>query len=140
MKKQSKWLNHFLIFIAIVIADRITKYFLYDGCLGMFCIKKALNSGASFGILNGIIPLFIITAAIVLVLIAVFYKKVDEKTKLALALIAAGTFSNMIDRMAFNGVIDLFSIFNSSAFNIADISNVAGGILLLISIFKPKKA
>jgi len=96
--------------------------------------------GAAFGILKGYTSLFIIVAILVLVAIQLIliYKKISLKTKLALTLIAAGTLSNLLDRVLYNHVIDVFSILNSPSFNIADLSNVVGAIMLLSVLLKKK--
>jgi len=133
MKKEG--MKNILILAGIFILDRITKYVLFDKCLGIFCIRTEFNTGASFGILPGLIPLFIVAASMILVLMGYFYNKVDSRTKLAFVFIAAGTLGNLIDRVFLGGVIDLFAIWRSSSFNIADISNLIGGIILIFIIF-----
>jgi len=129
MKKEG--MRDLSLIIGIIIIDRILKMFLIDGCFNVFCIRAVLNRGASFGILEGMTPLLIVVSMIVLVLMGHYYKRTSPKIKLALTFIAAGTLSNLIDRVMYGGVIDLFSIFNSSSFNLADISNLVGGIMLL---------
>ena len=139
MKKES--LANIMILFGIVSADRIAKYYLNDGCLGVFCIKKAFNTGASFGIFLGLTPLFIAAAIAVLALMAFYYRKVGKTLRLSFAFIGAGTLGNLIDRIFLGGVIDLFSILHSSSFNIADLSNLVGGIILIYALFgKRKKA
>ena len=138
MMKKESFIN-LMILLGILALDRLAKYVLVDSCFGIFCIKTAFNNGASFGILPGTTPFLIVVASFVLVLMAYFYSKVDGKTKLAFTLIGAGTLGNLADRIFFGGVIDLFSILNSSSFNVADMSNLAGGIILLYVIFGSKK-
>ena len=137
MKKES--IRNLLILIGIFLLDRLTKYILFDKCLGIFCIRTEFNTGASFGIFPGFVPLFIIVASMVLILMGYFYNKVDSRTKLAFVLIGAGTLGNLIDRIFLGGVIDLFAVWRSSSFNLADLSNLAGGILLLYIIFSNDK-
>jgi|GEM_PF-7070767 len=138
--QKRKYPIYFLILIAIFLIDRLTKTFFQDSCFGFICIKKAINMGAAFGILKGYTSLFIIVAILVLVAIQLIliYKKISLKTKLALTLIAAGTLSNLLDRVLYNHVIDVFSILNSPSFNIADLSNVVGAIMLLSVLLKKK--
>lgn len=128
--------DEYLILIAslIVFIDRILKIYLKDGCISEFCIKRALNSGAAFGIFPGAVNFFIIVSIIVLVLIAYFWK--IKKIRFSLTLIAAGTIGNLIDRLFYGHVIDLFSLFGSSSFNLSDVSNVLGALFLVIFIFK----
>ena len=135
MKKLEKFI---LLFAIILFIDRITKSFLSESCLSIFCIKKALNPGAAFGIFPYPATLILISAA-VLIAIAYFWK--IQKIRLALTLVAAGTAGNLLDRILYGKVIDIFSIANSSSFNISDISNLVGALLLIIYIVgKPSKS
>ena len=133
MKKES--VVHILLFLGIVALDFITKYTLVERCIWKFCIDRAFNTGASFGILDGMTSLFIVVAAMVLVIMACFYGKANAKIKLAFVFIGAGTLGNLINRAYLGGVVDLFRIWNSSSFNVADISNIIGGIILLSIVF-----
>jgi signal peptidase II len=126
-----------LIFSAVLFLDRIFKSYLNDSCISIFCIKRATNYGAAFGMLPGQTEIFIIVSAIVIGLIIYFWK--TEKIRLALTFIAAGTIGNLIDRIAYGKIVDIFSIAGSSSFNLADISNLAGAILLVIFILKQEK-
>lgn len=128
----------FLFFTVILFADRMLKTFLNDGCFWNFCIKKTMNAGAAFGILPGMTWFFVAIAAVVLISIMLFMNEFNKTGKIALMFIAAGTAANMIDRIFFGHVIDLFSVFKSSSFNLADISNVIGAILLVISLVRKK--
>jgi len=147
MKKNSKkkakssefsYENLFLLFAVIVFIDRIAKIFLNDGCISSLCIKKVVNYGAAFGIMQGMTWIFIAVAIAVLIIIFLFINDMSKAGKIAFAFIGAGTAANLIDRIFFSHVIDIFSIFGSSSFNLADISNCIGGILLIISLFKKK--
>ena len=133
MKKEN--LKYLGLFLGIVILDIVTKYTLAEGCVWKFCVSRAFNTGASFGIFDGMTSLFIIVAAMVLVLMAYFYDRVSSRVKLAFVFIGAGTFGNLINRIFLGGVLDLFRIWNSSSFNLADISNLVGGIILLFVVF-----
>jgi signal peptidase II len=138
-KEEDKYYEYlFLIFATIVFVDRLAKTFLQDGCFLNFCVKKVMNAGAAFGILDGMTWLFIAVAAMVLILILLFINEMNETGRYALVLIAAGTMANLIDRIFFSQVIDIFSLFGSSSFNLADLSNTVGGILLIISLLRNK--
>jgi len=133
MKKEG--IIHILAVLGIVFLDLFTKYTLNEGCFGMLCISRAFNTGASFGILEGMTSLFIIVASMVLVLMAYFYKNMTLKVKWAFVFIGAGTIGNLINRIMLGGVLDVFRIWESSSFNLADISNLIGGIILLFVVF-----
>ena len=124
-----------LIFLGILALDIFTKRAFSEGCVWIFCIDGAFNTGASFGIFDGMTSLFIIAAAMVLVLMACFYKKVSTRIRLAFVFIGAGTLGNLINRVYLGGVIDIFRIWNSSSFNVADVSNLIGGMILLFVVF-----
>lgn len=126
---------HALIFLGIIALDLITKYSLREGCAWVFCVSRAFNTGASFGILDGMTSLFIVVATMVLVVMVYLYGKSNSKIKLAFVFIGAGTLGNLINRVFLGGVLDLFRIWNSSSFNIADVSNLIGGVILLFIVF-----
>jgi len=136
-KKEDHYYEYlFLMFATIVFLDRIFKTFLGDGCYFVFCATKVMNSGAAFGILPGMTWFFIAVAAIILLSILLFINEFKGNGKIALVLIAAGTAANLIDRLFFSSVIDIFSVYGSSAFNLADLSNCVGGIVLIIGLIK----
>jgi len=128
----------FLLFAILVFCDRILKTFVYDSCFSVFCIKRALNTGAAFGILPGMNWFFIAVAVLIIGAIILFIGEFRGISKLGLIFVAAGTAANMIDRIFFSSVIDLFSVFGSASFNFADICNLAGAIMLVIGILKEK--
>jgi len=105
-----------LIFF-IIFLDRMTKLLM-----GI----KAKNYGAAFGI-----------ALILVMAIGYYIKKANSKIlRLDFSFILAGTIGNLIDRAYYGYVIDVIKIpfFNFPAFNIADLSNVFGALLLVIFI------
>ena len=131
---KKKFDHLFLIILAAIIiaADRLTK---------LLAKNAEMNTGAAFGILPGFNWLFIIIAFAILALFLFFYKKSSKLVQLALILILAGTISNTLDRILFGHVIDFIRIpfiQNSSAFNLADISNITGALILLVSLIKKK--
>lgn len=130
MKIKSEYL--LLIFASVIFLDRMFKNYLQDSCFSVFCIKRATNTGAAFGIFPGQLWLFILVSAIVFVMVILFWK--TEKIRLALALIAAGTLGNLVDRLNYGRIIDVFSVAGSSSFNLADLANLAGAVLLVIFI------
>jgi len=138
IKEEDYYEYLFLLFAVIIFIDRIGKTFLQDGCFLSFCIKRAMNSGAAFGIFPGMTWFFIAVAVLILASIVMFIGEFNKLGRLGLVFIAAGTAANLIDRIFFSAVIDLFSVFGSSSFNLADLSNLAGAILLVVSLLKKK--
>ncbi len=131
--------NLFLLFASIAFIDRMSKIFLQDGCFSIFCISKTFNTGAAFGILPGMTELFIAVASVVLVVIFFTVPKVNKPIQIAMVLIAGGTLANLLDRIFFGYVIDIFRIAGSSTFNLADLSNCIGGIILIYQLVKSEK-
>jgi lipoprotein signal peptidase len=138
IKEDKNYEYLFLLFAVIVFLDRIAKNFLQDGCWMTLCIKRAMNSGAAFGIFPGMTWFFVAIAAIIIISIVMFIDDFNSLCRIALVFIGAGTAANMIDRIFFSSVIDLFSVFGSSSFNLADLSNLAGAILLIIGLVRKK--
>lgn len=145
MKKYHKSCLFLILVALIVIIDRITKaIFIEKSCLFLFCVKPSINFGASLGILQGLTWLLVIIGVVVLLLILYFYfigdKKLNMIARISLALLFAGTLGNFLDRLFFGYVLDwlTFSFINFPAFNIADMSNLVGAILLVIFLLKKK--
>lgn len=123
----------FLIALFVILIDQISKLVVKK----FFSYEK--NFGATFGLFRGQLWLFILTALIVIVLILYYSKKVKSYAIIALGFLLGGTVANLIDRIFLGYVIDFISIFKWPAFNIADIANVVGVLLLLIYLVKTKK-
>lgn len=127
------------IITAVFILDRLTKLYLEDGCFWKLCIRNEINTGAAFGILPGQTLLLVLVALLVLVVIAIYYRQSDKLTRIGMAFIAAGTIANLFDRLFYGYVLDVFAVFGSSSFNVADLSNLMGALVLVYSLFKPTK-
>ena len=105
-----------------------------------FRLTLAYNRGAAMGLsLGGYSRVgFALTAAVVLVVLAVVYRKTPASAKapaIALALIAAGALGNLTDRLRSSmGVVDFIDVGIGDArfytFNIADSAITCGAILL----------
>lgn len=135
----------FILVPLIIIFDRLTKaYMTKQSCFFLICIKPSVNFGASFGLFTGFTFLLIIIAIAVLLIILFFYfianKKLNNLSKVAFILLFAGTLSNLIDRIFFGYIIDwlTFSFVTFPAFNLADVSNIVGALLLVIFLIKNK--
>jgi len=135
----------FLVMILIFLADHIFKLFVKkSGCFLFICLKYVTNTGAAFSLFAGFSwarMLLIVIGLFILIIVAWFYFKYSHKNlvRIALALIFAGTISNLLDRIFMKYIIDYISLSfwpAFSTFNIADLSNVVGVILLIIFILK----
>ena len=97
------------------------------------------NTGAAFSSLSGMTWLLagisLATSVAVAVLLARNYFP-GAWGRLSLTLILAGAVGNLIDRVAFGFVTDMFmtTFIDFAVFNVADICVVAGGILMVIYV------
>ena len=157
------WLMVLLFVIDIVTKWTVVSIFGLDGMIegrrsdsgaiavipGFCYIGGAINNGAAFSILSGNrIPLLIISLVMTGAFIGYYvfqYKKMTTIYRIALALMIAGGFGNLIDRAfywpkttGFDGVIDWiifkFGSWEFAMFNIADACLVIGLIIVIIGM------
>ena len=135
-----------LIVVAIVILDRVTKYYaityLKDiGSIeivkGIFSLTYVENRGAAFGILQNQRWFFIILTIIISIGIVYYIftqSNVDSLLRISLSMILGGAIGNLIDRIKFGYVVDMlhFTLIDFPVFNIADCFVVTGTLLLAI--------
>ena len=117
---------------------------LIPGIIGLTNVR---NTGAAFSILSDQRLLLIgiaILAALLLIAILLRYNDGFWGT-LGLAAVLGGTVGNLIDRISYGYVVDMFELqfINFAIFNIADIFITLGGITFMISFIvasiKPEK-
>lgn len=146
----------------IISLDQLTKHLVTQRfhlgesvsvITGFFNLTYVRNPGAAFGLMGRMdasirIPFFIVVPLIALGVIFYVFRKVEDhdlKLATALSLVIGGAFGNLIDRAAYNYVIDFLDFhWNYSAhfpaFNIADIAICVGvGFLILDIIQKERK-
>jgi len=118
-----------------------------------FYIRLSFNQGAAFGLGNtgdvGWRIFFIAVSAVIgtamLVYYIVKYKTLTLISKIAVAMMIAGAYGNLVDRalywpsvVGFSGVVDFLSFEfwgnRFATFNVADASLVVGVIILLLAI------
>ena len=121
----------FLIAFFVILIDRISKIIFRDA--DFFIFKSSINKGAAFSILQGW-NLFLIIFAIFVIFLIIYYRNFSEK--IALGLLLGGTIGNLIDRIMLEGVIDFISIWIFPVFNLADVANVIGGVILIKYFWK----
>ena len=142
--------NYFFLFLmvtVIVILDQISKAAVRNN-LGIneiwspwpwltpyARIVHLSNTGAAFGMFQGLGAIFTILAIIVSVAIIYYYPRVpaeDWTLRLALGLQLSGAVGNLIDRITQGYVTDFISVGNFAVFNVADSCITVGvGVLLL---------
>ncbi len=107
---------------------------------GVFHFTYLENTGAAFGMFEGMMPVFVIVMIIASGAIgyALIFKRksLDIWTRVALSLILAGAVGNFIDRVAFGFVRDFlhFALINFAVFNIADACITIGTLLFAIYV------
>lgn len=106
---------------------------------GVFELSYVENRGASFGMLQNMRWLFVVFTIIVLIgMIIIFIRLPRTKhynpLKACMAVLFAGAVGNLIDRIRFGFVVDMFHFywFEFPVFNVADICVVISCAMLII--------
>lgn len=141
--------GYFPLGVALIVADQLIKQWamvvlkdrplpinIIPGCLDL---KYVENTGAAFGILRGQTHVFIIMALLTIVIILLYLSLVEQEepmVRVALVLILAGAVGNLVDRVAFEHVIDYIHVFYQDwewpIFNLADtIINIGVGLIFI---------
>ena len=138
------WQLLFLVLGTFFFAiDRISKilafklpaegFFYWQEILG---IKLFLNKGIAFGV-----PLpqtigIILSASITVIVIYFFVK--NKYSNIGLIFIIIGAISNLLDRIKYEAIVDLFTIKFLPIFNLADLYILLGLAILIINYKKPQ--
>lgn len=143
-----------MIIIALgLVLDRLTKKWAVAALKGkdaivvikdFFGFEYLENRGAAFGMLQNKQWLFITITIIVIIFMLGYLIKRKPSFKLtyiSMALIIGGAIGNLIDRIAYNYVIDFIlvhykDIYYFPTFNVADMLVCVGTFFLLICILK----
>ena len=105
------------------------------------------NRGAVWGIMQGQIPVLIVSTVIILGVVLYIFSKIPDTKKyiwlrIVSVLLVSGAIGNFIDRIFRKYVVDFiyFELINFPIFNVADIYVcVAAGLLILVSIIVYKE-
>ena len=137
----------------ICIFDRFSKYYVLSNCTSRCVINRFLsfevifNRGISWGLFHSASDIVFILVTITIALITVFlagYAYVRFQYGLTVfgeVLVFAGSFSNLIDRAVYNGVLDFIVLSYNGlywpVFNIADSVIVFGiGIMIIQGVLE----
>jgi len=96
------------------------------------------NTGAAFGIFQGMNSVFIVLAFVIIGLILIYFPLIpneDRYFRLALSFQIAGAAGNLIDRLYRGYVTDFISIGRFPVFNVADSCITLGVVVLLIGMW-----
>lgn len=147
-----KYLKGLIWSVILILFDQWTKYMVLSYVKpvdSILLIPKVLsltyleNRGAVWGIMQGQIPILIVSTVIILaVVLYVFYKIPNTRKYIWLRMIAilitSGAIGNFIDRVFRHYVVDFiyFSLIDFPIFNVADIYVVvAAGLLIFVTLF-----
>ena len=143
-------MRYYVTAIAIIICDQLVKYETRQALApgesipvigNFFAITHVVNSGAAFGMLAGRTGFLILfSGALIIAMIAILAYILKKQSlhwsaRLAAVMIVAGGIGNMIDRVLFGSVTDMFafSIF-PPVFNVADIFVTTGCAFLILYV------
>lgn len=133
--------------VLLVLIDQVTKVFarllseqiqIIPSVLSFHFVK---NTGAAFGIFPGLNILFVILSVLALWLLIMYRHLFSTPLeKKAWALIIAGVFGNLLDRLFFGYVTDFITFPFWPSFNIADSCiSIGVGMLFFSAFFQKKK-
>lgn len=100
------------------------------------------NTGAAFGMFQGMGLVFTFLPLIVVILIFIFYNRLAGENwwiRLAIGLEFGGAIGNLIDRITIGHVTDFISVGDFAVFNVADASITVGVAVLLIALWQEEK-
>lgn len=143
-----------IVGILVIIVDQLVKFWCEDTLFGTDIVRfipgvvslvNVHNYGAAFGFLDtsGARIYFLIAAGAfaLLVVIALATNFIAGRfSRWCLVLVAAGGLGNMIDRLLYGYVVDMFKVelFNFPVFNVADIFITVFSILFVLAMFFEK--
>ena len=136
------------IMLLVIIIDQIVKVAVRSGfepresidVLGsVFSLTYVQNTGAAFSMMSGATA-FLILVPLVAVVCGIWYmeRNRDEHWSLylSLSLVIGGGVSNILDRLIFGFVTDMFDFHFWPVFNVADIAICVGCGILIIYILR----
>lgn len=109
---------------------------------GVMHLRLIHNEGVAFGLLQDGLVLPVLLPVLALVLLPLLRRFVLPKGRLvdfAVAIVMAGGFSNLLDKLLRGYVVDFFEVqlFRFAIFNVADIYVTVGICLLLVAVLLP---
>lgn len=140
----------FLVATTIVVLDQLSKLWVrtqleygeawapWDWLLPYARLIHVQNTGAAFGMLQGMNAVFTILAIVVSCVIIYYFPHVpreDWLLRLALALQLGGAVGNLVDRVTEGYVTDFVSVGRFPVFNVADASISIGVALLILAMW-----
>ena len=151
-----KYIKALISTIVLVLFDQWTKLMVLTHIKpissvslirGVLSFTYHENIGAVWGIMQGQIPVLIVTTIVILAVVLFIYFKIPDSRKyiwlrIVSVLLISGAIGNFIDRIFRHYVVDFiyFELINFPIFNVADIYVcVAAGLLILVSLIVYKE-
>ena len=139
----------FLVALIVLVADQASKawvieniplntsYDIIPPLRDFFVLTYITNAGAAFGLFPQLSIVFTFVALIVSCVIVWYYRSIPAGqwlVRFSLGLQLGGAIGNLIDRLRFGFVTDLFYIRYFPVFNVADLAIVSGVCLLMLQL------
>lgn len=102
---------------------------------GIVVLTHIRNSGAAFGLGQGLGKFFVYSSSAAILLIVLYFRRIAENSALlrtALGLQLGGALGNLIDRITLGGVTDFVDLGWFPIFNVADSAITIGTVLLCV--------
>jgi signal peptidase II len=143
------WLGGVTLFVIVI--DQLTKAYVVahlgyrDSWVPIKAIESIFrfthvhNTGAAFGMFPEGGLVFLIIAAVVSVIIVIYYHQIPAEAwlaRIALGLQLGGALGNVIDRVRLGYVVDFFDVSIWPVFNVADSCIVIGVLLLVLEMLR----
>ena len=130
---------------AILAVDQLTKHWLGGVSMllipGMLSLSPVRNTGASFGLFVGCMPLLLATSVILAVLLVahIVLKQPRRMEAIGFGLMLGGAVGNLADRMFRGYVVDFIRLdfISFPVFNLADIALTVGALTLAAAWLMP---
>ncbi len=134
--------------IVVLLLDQLSKYIviqripLHDSIViipNFFYFTHIKNTGAAFGIFQGMINTFIVISIAAIILIVILRSLLEIESyfyHVSLGFILGGAIGNLIDRLFMGEVTDFLHFFFWPVFNFADSFIVIGFIILVLILLK----
>lgn len=148
--------NIFLILtvLCVILVDLFTKFQIVTHLkplevlpvLSFFNIVFVINKGIGFSLLSGLASantiMLTVNSILTLALIVWMFKEQNVLSRTGLAFVVGGALGNLLDRVAYGGVVDFLDFHIGTkhwpAFNVADAAVCLGAFLLILSFVKGK--
>jgi signal peptidase II len=132
--------------VKAVVRPRLDLYDSVSVIPGLFSLTRVHNTGAAFGLMNGVdfpfkaaVLALLQTAALVGLTVYVAMLAPEQRlTRLGLSFVIGGAIGNLIDRVVYGYVLDFFDFYSGGwhfwAFNVADAAINIGVALMILDM------